>query len=126
MSGARPGDGTRSREQLRTGIEGEIATNRHASVIARARPMCARLVELQDETSRLALAINIEFGGEWIQADEIFDTGEQPDTLRARFQMLYQMSNFLGTLAMFNPRLRGELFKKYPGRTPETWAVDAA
>jgi hypothetical protein len=88
--------------------------------------MVSRLVELQDETSRLALAINVEFGGEWIQAAEIFDTGENSQTLGARFQMLYQMSAFVGTLAMFNPRLRAELYKKYPSNTPSTWAADAA
>jgi hypothetical protein len=108
------------------GIEGEIATNRRASVIARVKPMVSRLVELQDETSRLALDIQVEFGAEHIQPSEIFATAENSETLAARFRMLYQMSAFLtGALTMYSPKLRGELFRKYPGM-PENWRVDAA
>jgi hypothetical protein len=108
-------------------IEGEIAVSRHASVIARTRPMCKRFAELTDELGRLALEVRIELAGESVQPAELFATGEQPETLRSRFVMLFTMSNFLsGELAMFNPTLRRELFLKYPNQMPENWRVDAA
>jgi hypothetical protein len=108
------------------GIEGVIKANHHADVIARARPMCKRFAELTDELGRLALEVRIELVGENVQPAELFGGNEDQETLRARFGMLFTMSNFLsGTLTMYSPKLRAELFKRYPGQMPENWRVDA-
>ena len=89
--------------------------------------MCARLVGLMDEAAQVALEIKLGLVGEHIQAAEIFNTDENPETLRARFQMLFTLSNFLASqLTTYNPALRGQLFSKYPEFMPPTWEADAA
>ena len=108
------------------GIEGEIKARQRADAIARARPLCARLVDLQNEASKLALDVQIALAGENAQVDELFSTGENPYTMMARYGMLNNLANFLNELTMFNPKLRGELFRRHPGRMPETWERDAA
>jgi hypothetical protein len=105
-------------------LQGEIAARHHADVVAVVRPKCARLAALHDEMCRLSFEIRMDLRGESVQPDELFATGEHLDTLRARFNFsFFATSTFLNELTMFNPKLRSELFQKYPTYFPESWAA---
>jgi hypothetical protein len=110
-------------------LEDQRLAGLRSAVIAEVRPEIAQYVALQNQLGQLAFDIQgklTKHGNQHVQVGELFETGEHPDTLNARFMKLFAEANFYsGTLTIFNPKLRGELCRRYPNRVPENWERSA-
>ncbi len=97
--------------------------NRKLKII---EPLIKRYVDLRKETVILAEDIRQEAREVNLFWNDFFTADEHDCTKIARFHDLFvSQGAFLSALCMYDPKLRGELYRRYPKTTPETWAADA-
>jgi len=125
-----------AREERRTqaekvdGLREKLKAQEKSRKLKAVAPQVARFIELQNEKTMLALDIREELRGvnlEWDDLLNLFDTGEHETNRISRYNDLTTgEARLLNELTTFSPKLRSELFRRYPNQVPQTWALDAA